>query len=172
MLSTALLVVVVSISRPDLHDSRVEWLHDDNDTLQRHQGQLVLLRVGPKVVCASAQDVIQALLVGIAKVAPEGALSALLADVLAEPTNWDTTLAGLQALLVILFQGPKQSSSRASLEPEVGQPTRHASASPRPCHFALSTTALPRVSVDDINVDAGTRYHPAPLVSSAAQQRA
>ena len=69
---------------------------------------------------ALAQDIIQALLVGIAEVAPEGALSALLTDVLAEPGNWDTTLVGLQALQVILFAGPRQSSSsRAGSNPEV-----------------------------------------------------
>ena len=69
---------------------------------------------------ATSQGIIQALLVDIAKVAPEGALAALLAEVLAEPSNWDTTLVGLQALLVILFEGPKQSSSRAGVNPEVG----------------------------------------------------
>ena len=65
------------------------------------------------------QDIIQALLVGIAKIAPEAALSALLADVLSEPGNWDTTLVGLQALLVILFEGPKQSSRRAGADSEL-----------------------------------------------------
>ncbi len=76
----------------------------------------------------AAQDIIQALLVGIAEVAPEGALSALLTDVLAEPSNWDTTLVGLQALQVILFAGPRQSSSsRAGSNPEViSRPSGHA----------------------------------------------
>ena len=70
--------------------------------------------------CFTTQDIIQALLVGIAEVAPEGALSALLTDVLAEPSNWDTTLVGLQALQVILFEGPRQSSSsRAGSNSEV-----------------------------------------------------
>ena len=56
---------------------------------------------------------------GIAKAAPEAALAAVVADVLAEPSNWDTTLVGLQALLVILFDGPKQSSRRAGADSEV-----------------------------------------------------
>lgn len=59
---------------------------------------------------AHLQSIVQKLLVDVAKHAPESALSALVNDVLADPSNWEPTLVGLQALLTILFDGPQHTS--------------------------------------------------------------
>ena len=60
---------------------------------------------------------VQKLLVDVAKSAPEAALSALVNDVLPEPSNWEATMVGLQALLTILFDG-LQHSSHAGIQQE------------------------------------------------------
>lgn len=59
------------------------------------------------------QSIVQKLLVDVAKYAPESALSALVNDVLAEPSDWEPTLVGLQALLTILFDGPQHTARPA-----------------------------------------------------------
>lgn len=53
---------------------------------------------------------VQKLLVDVAKYAPWAAFYALVNDVLPEPSNWEATLVGLQALLTILFDGLQHSS--------------------------------------------------------------
>ena len=67
------------------------------------------------------QDVIRQICIKISERAPEFGIGNLVAELLQDPSNWDTLLIGLRSLIAILLSAPARLvTSQKDVEIEVG----------------------------------------------------